>query len=62
MKRKIEFRAKRIDNGEWEYGYIAKRGDKYYMVNGDMNPIGDYVSWKKIGVVPETIGQLIGDK
>ena len=25
MNRKIEFRAKRINNGEWVYGYLTKR-------------------------------------
>ena len=61
MKRDIKFRAKRIDNNKWEYGYIAHRGDKYFMINGDINTIGDYVSWKKVEVISKTIGQLIGN-
>ena len=60
-QREIKFRAKNIDENKWEYGYVAYRGNECYIVDGDVNILGDYVSWKYRKVIPETIGQLIGD-
>ena len=58
--REIKFRGKRVDNGEWTYGYYFKtfeidieRNEPYelhYIVIGR-----DYVQ-----VVPESVGQFIG--
>ena len=62
MNRVVKFRAKRIDNGEWVYGYLSF----------DFNCANEYVPfifWKdssyvgEIGeaeVDPETIGQYVG--
>ena len=53
--RTIKFRGKRIDNGEWVYGYYTRHssycGDG---VSAIENKDGDY------RVVPETIGQWTG--
>ena len=63
--RKIKFRAKRIDNGDWVYGYyvyfelldkhiiIADKIKKF--VNGNQS-VSDEL--EEIEVLPETIGQM----
>lgn len=53
--REILFRGKRVDNGEWTYGYLFVCWDRCYILwgmRGD-NPI-------KEEVVPETVGQYTG--
>ena len=58
MKREIEFRGKRQDNGEWVYGYLCPDRD------GDMNIITKQ-PWEPIfrfKVNPDTIGQYTGLK
>lgn len=49
------FRGKRVDNGEWTYGYLFVCGDRCYILGGMSgdNPI-------KEEVVPETVGQYTG--
>lgn len=66
MNRKILFRGKRIDNGEWVYGDLIKNliydgrekeiriGDIYFEHNGDIH--GTAVR----KVIPETAGQFTG--
>lgn len=66
MNRKILFRGKRIDNGEWMYGDLIKNliydgrekeiriGDIYFERNGDIH--GTAVR----KVIPETVGQFTG--
>ena len=52
--REIKFRGKRIDNGEWVYGYlIVKAGMPFIFSFGVIEPIL---------VIPETVGQYIGLK
>jgi len=61
MGREIKFRGKRIDNGEWVYGYY---------VHIDYNASNDYVEGHLIilsnghdfGVDPKTVGQYTGLK
>ncbi len=65
--REIKFRAKRKDNGDWVYGYLAE--SCYGMV---ILPIGkdpalyhvDGCEWNVIEhtVIPETVGQFTGLK
>lgn len=51
MNRTIKFRGKRIDNGEWVYGYLA---DEDYI-----NDI-DSIDLSSIEVDRETVGQFTG--
>lgn len=59
MNREIEFRGKRVDNGEWVYGYLCTSIE--YL--GDKNP---KISIQEDGyfrrVIPETVGQYTGLK
>lgn len=53
--REILSRGKRVDNGEWTYGYLFVCWDRCYILwgmSGD-NPI-------KEEVVPETVGEYTG--
>lgn len=51
MNRTIKFRGKRIDNGQWVYGFLA---DDDYI--NDINS----VDLSSIEVDPETVGQFTG--
>lgn len=51
MSREIKFRGKRIDNGEWVYGYLA---DEDYI-----NDI-DSIDLSSIEVNIDTVGQFTG--
>lgn len=51
MNREIKFRGKRIDTGEWVYGYLA---DESYI--NDINT----VDLSSVEVDPDTVGQYTG--
>lgn len=53
--REILFRGKRVDNGEWTYGYLFVCWDRCYILYGMRgdNPI-------KEEVIPETVGEYTG--
>lgn len=51
MNREIKFRGKRIDTGEWVYGYLA---DESYI--NDTNT----VDLSSVEVEPDTVGQYTG--
>ena len=52
--REILFKAKRLDNVEWVYGYYVKLNSKHYI-------IPDYASaWYGIEVDPSTVCQYTG--
>ena len=66
--RKILFRGKRLDNGEWIQGFFAILGDDYYIApdinaytsmggrgKGRCMLFGNYYQ-----VIPETVGQFTG--
>lgn len=55
--KEILFRGKRIDNGEWTYGYLYKIWDKVFLLWG---MTGDCPNMEE--VVPETVGQYTGFK
>lgn len=57
MKRKIKFRGKRVDNGEWVYGdYIKVTPHK----DNDGHRICSQDSWDIFEIDPETVGQFTG--
>ena len=75
--REIEFRGKRLDNGEWVHGGYVKHEKRMLCPVGDrLKPsdiahcilISSYADWNMprgiegITVTPETVGQYIGLK
>jgi len=64
MSREIKFRGKRIDNGEWVYGYYVadnqwKKDElqRHYIFTGYIDSTDFY---EKHYVDPETVGQFCG--
>lgn len=55
MNRTIKFRGKRIDNGEWCYGYFGKDYSGNCIISNYLNAPNE--AWK---VIPETVGQFTG--
>lgn len=58
MKRKILFRGKKIDNGEWVDGFIYKNENKSYILKENSIIFGVV----NLMVIPETVGQYTGFK
>jgi len=65
VKRKIEFRGRRVDNGAWVYGYYWTNevGNHFIKVIRDNNDnfVGNPTT-NDFEVIPETVGQYIGVK
>ena len=58
MNRQIEFRGKRLDNGEWVYGYyVENKLGNHFIYEIERN--GEFV-WNSYEVYPSTIGQFTG--
>lgn len=55
MQREILFRGKRVDNGEWVYGFLIQYENGWFICNF----IGDAYQYE---VDPSTVGQLTGLK
>lgn len=60
--REVLFRGKRVDNGEWGYGYAVKGNDKKYQMFiaasiGVGFFTGGIIAYE---VIPETVGQFTG--
>lgn len=60
--KEILFRGKRVDNGEWGYGYAVKGNDKKYQMFiaasiGVGFFTGGIIAYE---VIPETVGQFTG--
>jgi len=61
MKREIEFRGKRKDNGEWVYGGVSFAKDgAVFIVNTVKVQLGHMIYTQE--VIPETVGQYTGHK
>jgi len=60
MKREIEFRAKRVDNGKFVFGYLI-RGKAGEELLSAILPFGDFVE-DIIEVDYSTLGQYTGEK
>ena len=68
MTREILFRGKKLDNGEWVYGYLAEVAKKGTLSIGTWENIGGeatvkdelFSSYKRVD--PETVGQKSGLK
>lgn len=65
MNREIKFKGKRIDNGEWVYGYYfsSSCGEHYILSNQTLpKPIGKYAPMLNTyfaKVIPESVGQQV---
>ncbi len=57
--RPIKFRGKRVDNGEWVYGYFRKVYSGHYQIMPHPTTSDDH-EW--FTVIPETVGQYTGLK
>ena len=58
MNRQIEFRGKRLDNGEWVYGYyVENKLGNHFIYEIERN--GEFV-WNSYEVDPLTVGQFTG--
>ena len=57
MENRYLFRAKRIDNGEWTYGYLYGIWERKYILWGMTNNVPDMTE-----VDPSTICQYTGEK
>ena len=59
--REILFGGKRVDNGEWVYGYYEfYNGEHYINVQTDRFNSGGYPIREFIKVIPETVGEYTG--
>lgn len=66
--REIKFRGQRVDNKEWVYGYyymypINKNpvNDHHYIINFEWSDLVAGYSDLRFEVIPETVGQYIGE-
>lgn len=59
--REILFKAKRIDNGEWEEGSCVNVSNKhFYIFTGKLDISNGYLDFEKYSVNPDTICQYTG--
>jgi uncharacterized phage protein (TIGR01671 family) len=62
--KEIEFRGRRIDNGEWVYGYylVDDQHDKPQHCIWTRESVGDFIANDMVEVDPNTVGQYTGLK
>lgn len=61
MDRDLKFRGLRKDGAGWIYGFFYKIRDKSYILNEKLSLEGFVMLDVIIEVIPETVGQLIGE-
>jgi len=54
--REIKYRGKRIDNGQWIYGYLVKQFGEFKIYDDSKEDFGQWL----FDVDPETLGQYTG--
>lgn len=59
-KRIILFRGKRVDNGEWVYGYLLQTFKGGYVIDTCRKFTFEEHSMEVYEVIPETVGQFTG--
>lgn len=61
MTRKIVFRGKRMDNGEWVKGFYVCIPDTHYIMTGKFDSLTNgIINSEAYNVDPNTIGQFTG--
>jgi uncharacterized phage protein (TIGR01671 family) len=63
MNRELEFRGKRVDNGEWAYGDLVQKGNDGIRIVKELDHVdGAEYNCIENGVTPESVGQYTGLK
>lgn len=63
--REHKFKGKRVDNGEWVYGWLVCSVSRAWIKDvGDKTSLrsvsSSFADWRCVEVIPETVGQFTG--